>query len=159
MDVNTRRTTLRLLSNGVYVVTARHGERYGAATVTWISQASFKPPLVMAAIRPGSNVFECLSRSGFAAIHIVASNQLELAQKFFFPTKAESGLLNGEPFCDGVTQSPILRNLHAHVECRVVQILPGVGDHAVVLLEVVEAECNNLAHPLTIAESPWQYGG
>ena len=46
----------------MYVITSRYGEDYGAATVTWVSQASFRPPLIMAAIRPGSNVFKCLSR-------------------------------------------------------------------------------------------------
>ncbi|MCI3952948.1 MAG: hypothetical protein K0R53_2446, partial [Burkholderiales bacterium] len=37
-----------MLSHGVYVLTSRSAERYGAATVTWVSQASFKPPLLMA---------------------------------------------------------------------------------------------------------------
>ena len=39
-----------MLSHGVYVLTSRSEDRYGAATVTWVSQASFKPPLVMAAV-------------------------------------------------------------------------------------------------------------
>src|SRR3954470_10260973 len=117
MDPTTRKKTLRLLTNGMYVMTSRDGEHYGAATVTWVSQASFKPPLIMAAVRNNSNVFECLSRSGFAAIHILQNDQQEMAQKFFSPTKAESGLLNGEPFTEGMGGVPLLRNTHAHVEC------------------------------------------
>ena len=71
MDLSARKTALRLFSNGVYVITSRDGSKFGAATVTWISQASFKPPLIMAAIRPESSVFKCLSRSGVAALHVV----------------------------------------------------------------------------------------
>jgi len=94
MDAKTRKRTLRLISHGVYVLTSRSAGRYGAATVTWVSQASFKPPLVMAAIRRDSNVFKCLAESGTA-----------------------------------------------------------------VLQRVVEAECRDRVHPLTVAETPWSYGG
>ncbi len=159
MELMTRRKTLRLLSNGMYVVTSRCGDNFGAATVTWLSQASFKPPLIMAAIRTNSTVFKCLSCSGFVAIHVLGADQQETAQRFFFPTHASDGCINGEPFNDGVTGVPILPNMPAHVECRVVRILADVGDHAVVLFEVVEAACREVVRPLTIAESPWQYGG
>ena len=159
MELMTRRKTLRLLSNGMYVVTSRCGDNFGAATVTWLSQASFKPPLIMAAIRTNSTVFKCLSCSGFVAIHVLGADQQETAQRFFFPTQASDGCINGEPFTDGVNGVPILPNMPAHVECRVVRILADVGDHAVVLFEVVEAACRDVVRPLTIAESPWQYGG
>jgi flavin reductase (DIM6/NTAB) family NADH-FMN oxidoreductase RutF len=159
MDLSTRKKTLRLLSNGMYVITARDGEHYGAATVTWVSQASFKPPLIMAAIRTDSNVFECLSHSGFAAIHILGHDQQDPAQKFFLPTVAADEIINGERYTEGITKSPILQNIEAHVECRVMRIFDDVGDHAVVIFEVIEAECDHLERPLTIAESPWQYGG
>jgi len=122
MDAKTRQKTLRLLSNGVYVLTSRAGDRLGVATVTWVSQASFKPPLLMAAVRRSSNVFHCLAGSRVAALHILASDQRDVAQKFFSPTKGKDGSLNGEPFTTGKTSSPILRNIGAYVECKVIDI-------------------------------------
>ncbi len=148
-----------MLSNGVYVMTARHGEQYGGATVTWLSQASFQPPLLMAAIRRDSNVFRCLEGSGLAAIHIIGADQRDMAQRFFTPTTVEGGSMNGEPFQLGRAQTPILENARAWVECELAHIVPGFGDHAVVLLKVIEAECRSEVQPMTIAESPWQYGG
>lgn len=159
MDPKKKKSALRLLSNGMYVITSRNGECFGAATVTWVSQASFQPPLVMAAVRRDSNVFQCLSASRVAALHILGHDQQELAQKFFAPTRASNGSLNGEPFVDGKTAAPILPRVPAYLECRVRQILNGEGDHAVVILEVVEAECGEPVRPLTIADSPWHYGG
>ena len=159
MNPQVRKKTLRLLSNGVYVITSRDGSRFGAATVTWISQASFKPPLIMAAIRTNSNVFQCLSRSGVAAIHVVDCDQQAVAQRFFTPTRAETGAINGEPFQEGKTTAPVLRNFSAYVECRVQRIIKAEGDHAIVLMEVLEAECRAPVRPLTIRESPWEYGG
>lgn len=148
-----------MLSNGMYVMTSRIGDQYGAATVTWVSQASFRPPLIMAAVRRDSNVFKCMCQSRTAAIHILGAQQLDLARKFFTPTKPGSGTLNGEAFGDGVTTAPILRGAGAYVECRLHQIIDTVGDHAVVIMEVVEAQCREELRPLTIGESPWEYGG
>ena len=159
MDAKVRRKTLRLLSNGVYVLTSRSEDRYGAATVTWVSQASFKPPLIMAAVRRESNVFQCLAESRFAALHIVGNGQQEIARRFFFPTAAGCGTINGEPVVEGKTAVPVLASLPAHIECQVKRIVDTDGDHAVVILRVVEAEYREEVRPLTIAETPWQYGG
>jgi len=159
MDAQAKRQALRKLSNGVYVLTSRSGAHFGAATVTWVSQASFKPPLLMAAVRRDSNVFQCLSESGTAVLHVLANGQEEVARRFFAPTAAAAGAINGVPFSDGTTAAPILIGLPAHVECRVDRIVDTGGDHAVVILRVVEAECCGDFRPLTIADSPWEYGG
>ena len=159
MDPKVRQKTLRLISNGVYVLTARSGERLGAATVTWVSQISFRPPLIMAAVRRESNVFQCLAESGSAVLHIVGDDQREIAKRFFYPTRTEAGTLNGEPFAAGRTAAPVLERLPAHVECRVGRVIDAGGDHAMVVLEAVEAECAEAVQPLTIAQTPWHYGG
>lgn len=158
MDGRARKHTLRKLSNGLYVVTSASRTCHGAATVTWMSQASFVPPLVMAAIRPESNVFRCLAESGVVAVHILDSTQQEMAQRFFSPTRVVDGTINGEPFSPGLTGAPILLNALAYFECVVRQIVR-LGDHAVVIMEVVEAECRGDVSPLTVAASPWAYGG
>ncbi|HWH46496.1 MAG TPA: flavin reductase family protein [Burkholderiales bacterium] len=159
MDAKVRLKTLRMLSNGVYVLTSRSDDRYGAATVTWVSQVSFKPPLIMAAVRRESNVFKCLAVSRTAVLHIVGNEQQEVARRFFHPTRAESGTINGEPFEEGCTTAPVLASLPAYVECRVERILDAEGDHAMVILGVVEAECGEQVRPLTVADTPWEYGG
>jgi len=159
MDAKTRRKSLRLLTNGMYVMSSRSGDRYGAGTVTWVSQASFRPPLIMAAVRRESNVFKCLCESRVAAIHILGRHQQDLAQRFFSPTAAGNGTINGEPFTDGVTSAPILKSAPAYLEGWVRHIIDDLGDHAVVIMEVADAACRDDVRPLTIAESPWEYGG
>jgi flavin reductase (DIM6/NTAB) family NADH-FMN oxidoreductase RutF len=159
IDVRARKKALRMLSNGVYVLTSRCEDRYGAATVTWVSQVSFKPPLIMAAVRRESNVFKCLAQSRSAVLHILGDKQLDIARRFFHPTRTGSGMINGEPFSEGRTAAPVLVNLPAHIECQVENIIDTDGDHAVVILRVVEAECREPVRPLIIAETPWEYGG
>ena len=66
--------------------------------------------------------------------------------------------INGEPFVPGVTRAPVLKNARPYCECVVRQSC-ALGDHTVVVMEVVEAECRGETSPLTVTGSPWQYGG
>ncbi len=159
MDAKAKQKNLRLLTNGIYVLTSRDGDRYGAATVTWVSQVSFKPPLLMAALRKDGSVLNCLASSGFSVLHIVGSEQQEIAQKFFSATKESDGFLNGEPFYEGKTSAPVLKNLKAYLECKLVDISEDYGDHAIAILEVVEAGNHGEVDPLVVGDSPWKYGG
>jgi flavin reductase (DIM6/NTAB) family NADH-FMN oxidoreductase RutF len=113
----------------------------------------------MAAIRTQSSVFRCMQESRKAALHILAAEQRELAQRFFTPTTVESGHMNGEAFRLSRRELPILASAPAYLECGVREIFDRTGDHAIVVLEVLEAVCQRRARPMTIAESPWQYGG
>ena len=85
-------------------------------------------------------------------------SQKDMAQKFFAPTAVVGNTINGEPFRAGLTRAPILQNARAYFECRVRQML-ALGDHAVVIMEVVEADSRSDCSPLTVAASPWAYGG
>ena len=51
-----RSDALRMLSNGVYVLTACLGDTVHAATVAWVCQVSFQPPLVMVALQRNSHL-------------------------------------------------------------------------------------------------------
>src|SRR5947199_4465086 len=140
MDAKVRQKTLRMLSNGVYVLTSRSEDRYGAATVSWVSQVSFKPPLIMAAVRRESNVFKCLAESRIAALHIVADGQHEIARRFFFPTRANCTTINGEPFAEGRTAAPIVGNPPAHLGFADEMIVDQDGDNAGVIIRLVDDE-------------------
>jgi flavin reductase (DIM6/NTAB) family NADH-FMN oxidoreductase RutF len=159
MNATAKKLTLRLLSNGIYILTSRSGDNFGAATVSWVSQASFNPPLLMVAVRPTNTVFRCLAKSSVAVLHVLKNDQLDMAKRFFSPTAVQDGSINGEPFRDGTTCAPILLNAPAYLECSVRNIIDQGGDHAVVIFEVLEAVCREPVRPLTMAESPWEYGG
>lgn len=159
MDLKTKREALRLLTNGMYILTSRSGDRFGASTITWASQASFKPPLLMAAIRRDSNVLRCMNESGVAVLHVLDRSQKAIAQKFFSTTKRAGDSLNGETYAAGKTSAPILQNLPAYLECKVIDIRGEYGDHAIVILEVVDAQLRKHVKPLVVADSPWHYGG
>lgn len=159
MDPKTKQRVLRLLTNGMYILTSRSAKSFGAATVTWVSQASFKPPLLMVALRKDGSAFQCVVESRTAVLHVLDCGQRDIAQKFFAATEESQGLLNGEPYAYGTTGAPVLENLGAYLECKALEVLERLGDHAIVVFEVLNAVMRRDVEPLTVTGSPWQYGG
>jgi flavin reductase (DIM6/NTAB) family NADH-FMN oxidoreductase RutF len=159
MDLKTKQKVLRLLTNGMYILTSRSRKHFGAATITWVSQASFKPPLLMVALRKDGSAFQSVVESRTAVLHVLDSGQRDIAQKFFAATEESHGLLNSEPYSEGTTGAPILENLGAYLECKTLEIFEKHGDHAIVVFEVTNAVLRRDVEPLTVTDSPWQYGG
>ena len=159
MDPKTKQKVLRLLTNGMYILTSRSAKSFGAATVTWVSQASFKPPLLMVALRKDGSAFQCVVESRTAVLHVLDCGQRHIAQKFFAATTESQGLLNGEPYFEGTNGAPVLENLGAYLDCKALEILEKPGDHAIVVFEVMNAVLRRDVEPLTVTGSPWQYGG
>ena len=51
MDDAAKKTTLRMIPYGIYVMTSDDGKgNVGAATVNWVTQSSFAPPLVVVGV-------------------------------------------------------------------------------------------------------------
>jgi flavin reductase (DIM6/NTAB) family NADH-FMN oxidoreductase RutF len=153
-----RKKALRLLTYGIYVVTARDGEHYAAGTITWLSQSSFDPPLVMAAFQKKSSLHRAVSGSGAFAVNIVGAHQQKLATSFFKSARREGNLLNGYRFAPGETGSPILEDAPAWFECRVGDAVRR-GDHTIFVAEVVAAGVRREEKPLALADLGLSYGG
>ena len=73
MDAELKKQTLRLLTYGLYVLTAADGDELAAGTVNWLSQASFSPPLVMVGVKADSGVHALIEKSGAFAVNILAA--------------------------------------------------------------------------------------
>lgn len=149
MDDELQRTLSRI-SGGVYVLAARDDDRFGAATVAWATQVSFRPPLLVVSLGRQSNVFQCLQKSGAAALHIVGHRQFELARSFACPTTVADHRINGQPWVEGATAAPVLPVFPAHVECRLEEIHWLLGEHVLVVLAPLRARCRARFRPLAI---------
>jgi flavin reductase (DIM6/NTAB) family NADH-FMN oxidoreductase RutF len=112
----------------------------------------------MMAVRKDSNLHALLARGAPVAINILGADQKALAESFFRPTRWEGDTLNGHPFRPGSTGAPILEDVPAAFEGKVVGSLPG-GDHTVFLLEVVDAHLRRDEPPLEMWDTGWFYGG
>ena len=87
MDANAKKTALRMIPYGLYVLTAadKSGSRVAAATVNWVTQVAFEPPLVVVGVKTDSHAHPLIKET--------------------------------KPFRRGTTGAPILTNAPAFVEC------------------------------------------
>jgi len=160
MDAAARKAALRLLTYGVAVVTAREGDTAVGATVTWLAQASFEPPMITVALKRDSRLARAVRAAGAFAACLLDDTQREIAQVFFKTPALADGTLGGERVTTGAASgAPILTSAPAWIECRVVATLDQ-PDHPVVLGEVVAAGAPRPnAVPLALRMTGWTYGG
>lgn len=139
MDENAKKTALRMIPYGLYVLTSESKDgKVAAATVNWVTQASFAPPLVAVGIKADSGAHGIIKESGSFALNVLGKNQQGQAFTFFKSLDREGNTVGGEPFSAGASGAPILDNAPAFVECRLVDTVEK-GDHSIFVGEVVEA--------------------
>ncbi len=138
MDEQAKKTALRMIPYGLYVLTAKAPDgSLSAATVNWVTQTAFVPPLIALGVKTDSGAYAAIKETGQFALNVLGKGQGALAFAFFKPAQLVDGKLSGEPFHPGGHGAPILENAPAALEARVVQIVE-VGDHHTVVAEVTE---------------------
>ena len=145
MDEQDKKTALRMIPYGIYVMTAqRKDNSLAGATVNWVTQTAFAPPLLVVGVKADSGTYAAVKESGEFALNMLGKGQQGAAFAFFKPAEVEDGKISGEPFRPGDNGAPIIASAIAAVECKVVQIVE-VGDHHVVIGEVTQAHLHK--HP------------
>jgi flavin reductase (DIM6/NTAB) family NADH-FMN oxidoreductase RutF len=139
MDANAKKTALRMIPYGLYVLMAETRDgKVAAATVNWVTQASFEPPLVAVGVKVGSSPHAIIPETKCFSLSILGKGQGNIAYAFFKPAQREGDRIGGEPVRAGKTGSPILVGAPAAVECELVATVEQ-GDHAIFVGKVVEA--------------------
>ncbi len=139
MDPTMKKTALRMIPYGLYVLTAETADgRLAAATVNWVTQASFEPPLVVVGVKTDSHAFPVIKASGAFALNVLGKGQQSLAFAFFKSVTPDGDTIAGQRFRRGTTGAPVLESTPAFVDCRLVDTVER-GDHAIMVGEVVDA--------------------
>ena len=137
MDPNTKKTTLRMIPYGLYVLTAASGDKVSAGTVNWVTQASFEPPLVVVGVKTDAHGHAMIKESKAFALNVLGKGQQAMAFTFFKPAERQGQSISGEPFRAGKTGSPILTNTPAYIECTL-ETTVEMGDHSIFVGKVVD---------------------
>jgi flavin reductase (DIM6/NTAB) family NADH-FMN oxidoreductase RutF len=139
MDPVARKTALRMIPYGLYVLSAETADgRVAAATVNWVTQASFEPPLVVVGVKADSSAHEVVKESGAFCLNVLGKGQEATAFGFFKPVQREGDRIGGERFRTGRTGAPILEAAPAWLECSLVETVEK-GCHSVFVAEVLDA--------------------
>lgn len=160
IDPAAKKTALRAINYGLYVLTAAENGEYGAGGVNWITQASFEPALIVAAVKADSDSHRIIGSTGGFAVNVLAEDQLDIGKAFFRTTKVEGDTLNGYAFEPGPeTGAPLLVDLPYWFEAKVTDTIAR-GDHTVFVAEVVSAGVRDAERvPLLLRSTGMNYGG
>ena len=160
MKQEDRQNVLRMIEHGLYILGAGEGENAVANAVTWLTQCSFQPPLVVVAIRVEGRLHDAVLDTGAFSVNMVAADQQDMASAFFRPSQVGGNTMNGYTFEPGAEAgSPLLIDSPAWFEARVRDVVTG-GDHTVFVAEVVAAGVRDAeAKTLILRDTPWTYGG
>ena len=160
MDLEAKKIALRKIPHGVFVMGVKDGHDANAFTATWLTQTSFTPPLIAVGVRKDSHSFTMITRSRVFTINFLGKDHQSIAEHFVKPATVPGEKLKAVKYQTGKTGAPILDDAIAFVECEVREIANALGDHAVVIGEVVEAGVRSKDGPaLTLMDTGWHYGG
>ena len=124
---------------GLYVLTSRAPDgRVAAATVNWVTQTSFEPPLLVVGVKADSGAHSIIKETGAFALNILGKDQQSVAYAFFKSVEPEGHVIGGEPFRAGSTGAPVLERAPAYIECSLVDTIEK-GDHSIFVGKVVNA--------------------
>jgi flavin reductase (DIM6/NTAB) family NADH-FMN oxidoreductase RutF len=145
VDAAAKKHALRLVPYGLYLAGTRHADgRRTVSLVSWFTQTSFEPPLVVLGLHRESEAFKGVKETGVLALNILGSTQKDVVKGFYKHVDVADGKAGALEVRDGATGCPILPALAATVELRL-NSMHELGDHATAIFEVVEAHVHDKA--------------
>lgn len=144
------------MNYGIYVLTTHSDDAVNGMIASWVSQVSYSPPLIMAAVHPNRYSHELLVDSGVFVLHVLDRSQGQMLARFKGPEAAAK--FEGLEWQAGQTGCPVLRDCLAWFECRIRQQMTP-GNHTLFIGEVIKAGCPAEGQPLTTLDYAGQYTG
>jgi flavin reductase (DIM6/NTAB) family NADH-FMN oxidoreductase RutF len=103
MNNDAKKAVLRMIPYGIYVLTADDGKgNIAAATVNWVTQSAFAPPLVVVGVKADSGTYETVKAARVFALNMLGKDQKGLAFTFFKPVAVTEGKLSGQATAKGI---------------------------------------------------------
>ena len=158
MDPQAKKTALRMVSYGLYVVTSASADDRGAFLCNWLTQCSFEPPLIVVAVENEAHSLKVMRAAGRFAVSVLETGQRELAGWFGRHSDKVGDKLANRELLATPSGFPLLPEALAWWECTITAITPS-GDHQLVVAEVIDAGVIREGTPLQLKETGFRYAG
>ena len=147
------RKVMRMLPNGVAMVTCWLEERPWGLTINTFNSISIYPPRVLVSLSRHTSSYGAIEKTSYFGISLLTDTQIDVARFGSAPGEpkfleeftgdrlrgsqaaAEAAESNTAANHVGPEYSPMVRNGHNHLDCAVQQIVYG-GDHGLIIGEV-----------------------
>lgn len=135
----------------VSIVTVGLGGTENGLTISWLSQVSFDPPMLMFAIDKNHYSAELVEDVPSFVVNLLSAEQMPMAAHFAKPSMSDRAKIEEYETRQTATGLAILSDALAYFECDVVD-RHEAGDHILVIGEISDAGILNDAEPLTTAQ-------
>ncbi len=157
-----RRRVLWAMPYGLYVLGSRDGDRRNGMTINFVTQVATSPKLLGVGVLKDALTHELVEAGRAFTLNLVDREDRAIVRKFTKPVEVDPGgsTLNGFPFHDGRTGTPVLDQAVAYVDCEVRQAVD-CGDHTFFIGEVVDAvfQKDEETPVLRMEDTRMNYGG
>ncbi len=129
------RQVMGQFATGVTVVTTTSQGKPSGLTVSSFTSLSLNPPLVLICVDRASNTLPLFRESKIFAVNFLTAKQVHLSRSFAMPSEDRFEHFCHVPYHIASTGAPILDDILAFVDTRLVAEYPG-GDHVIFVGEV-----------------------
>ncbi|MBI2955010.1 MAG: flavin reductase family protein [Chloroflexi bacterium] len=137
---------LRLIANGVFVISTEYRGQVRGFTATWVSQVSYEHPLVMVSASKTHDTYPLIVSSDKFCVNVLGASQAEIARHFGRrkgPTETDAHYFREER--GQVT--PVLKDAIAFIQCKVIST-HDAKDHTIFVGEVLNSQVLREEAPL-----------
>ncbi len=124
------------LPSGLFILTARRGDRATGMLASWVQQAGFEPPMLTVAVRRDRYVADWIEASGRFVLNQIPAGHKPLLRHFARGFPDDAPAFEGLAIQQDREGGPVLADALSYLENEVVAHLDG-GDHRIYLARVV----------------------
>jgi flavin reductase (DIM6/NTAB) family NADH-FMN oxidoreductase RutF len=146
----------RQIPYGIYVLSTHGGGESRAMIVSWVSQVSYSPPLLMVALRRNRPALPAIREGGAFSLSLLSREQKALVDRLKKPIPP--GQLSDLFLQTSQKGPPTIKGACASWECRLFSQMEA-GDHILFIGEVRSIMMNQQGKALTSAEYGATYIG
>ncbi len=158
MNLEDKKTILSKIPNGLFITTAKDGEKGTGAAISFVTQISIDPSYVALSIRKNTSFYTTALNNKYLSVHLPSKEQTSIVSSFFKIKEQSSNSINGYNFTWSKLGNPILDDLPMILEVEINQIVD-VGDHPIFICEIVNSILRKNVDMLTMTDTNWHYGG
>ena len=147
---------LSKFSYGLYVLSVDAEDWPMAMVVSWVSQISYEPPLIMVAVRKNRYAHELIRKHKAFALAVMAPEDLESMSRF--KNKEAKERLAGLKITKGITGAPVIDFGLGYVECLLEKEI-AMGDHTAFIGRMAAGQVNKEGYPATTLDYKKVYVG
>lgn len=150
MSNENMKQALESIPYGVSVVTVGQGGVENGLTVSWFSQVSFDPAMIMISVDSKHYSVEFLHSTKNFTLNLLSEDQKAVAGHFAKASDTQSGKLDDYETREAESGGAILTEALAYIDCELVSSHE-VGSHTMFVGKVIAAERLHEGEPLTTA--------